>query len=39
MQERLDGLLEKIHAHGMDSLSDQERRFLETTSKKLRDTP
>ncbi len=39
MQERLDGLLEKIHEQGMDSLSEQERRFLETTSKKLRNTP
>ena len=39
MQERLDGLLEKIHEQGMDSLSEQERRFLEATSKKLRNTP
>ncbi len=39
MQKRLDELLEKIHEQGLDSLSDQERRFLESTSEKLRNTP
>ena len=38
MQERLDELLEKIHLHGMGSLSAKERRFLDTTSEKLRNT-
>ncbi|MEC9351906.1 MAG: site-2 protease family protein [Planctomycetota bacterium] len=38
MQERLDELLGKIHEQGMDSLSEQERKFLETTSEKLRKT-
>ncbi len=38
MQKRLDELLGKIHEQGMDSLSEQERKFLETTSEKLRKT-
>ena len=36
MREHLDELLEKIHQEGMESLSPQERRFLETASQKLR---
>ena len=38
-RERLDGLLEKIHKEGMGSLSSEERRFLESASKKLRKAP
>ena len=36
MRKRLDELLEKIHQEGMESLSPEERRFLDTTSQKLR---
>ncbi|QDU62544.1 Peptidase family M50 [Planctomycetes bacterium Pan216] len=36
LRAELDRLLEKIHQHGMESLSRQERRILEQASKQLR---
>jgi len=38
-RRRVDELLEKIHEDGMGSLSQRERRFLESASKKLRKAP
>jgi stage IV sporulation protein FB len=35
-EKRLDELLEKVHQHGMKSLSDEERRFLQTASSRYR---
>lgn len=35
---RVDELLEKVHLHGMDSLSETERRFLERASSSYRKT-
>jgi hypothetical protein len=34
---RLDGVLRKIHDHGLDSLSEEERRFLRTMSERRRE--
>jgi stage IV sporulation protein FB len=36
-QQQLDAILEKVHQHGMDSLSEAERRQLKRTSARLRD--
>jgi stage IV sporulation protein FB len=36
-QQWLDAILDKVHQHGMDSLSDAERRQLHRTSARLRD--
>jgi len=36
MRERLDELLAKIHEHGMESLTGEEKRFLKRASKLLR---
>lgn len=36
-ERRLDDLLGKIHAHGLDSLTDEERRFLRRMSQRKRD--
>jgi Zn-dependent protease len=36
-QQQLDAILEKVHQHGMDSLSDAERRQLNRASARLRD--
>lgn len=36
-EESLDQLLEKVHSHGMSSLTSAEKRMLERVSKKLRD--
>jgi len=33
-QERLDGLLEKIHSQGLGSLSGKEKEFLKRVSRK-----
>jgi Zn-dependent protease len=36
-QQQLDAILEKVHQHGMDSLSEAERRQLNRASARLRD--
>jgi hypothetical protein len=36
-ERRLDDLLRKIGAHGLDSLTDEERRFLRRMSQRKRD--
>ena len=36
LSQRIDALLDKIHATGLDSLSDEERHFLEQNSSKYR---
>ncbi|MCA9079336.1 MAG: site-2 protease family protein [Planctomycetaceae bacterium] len=34
IRQQVDALLDKVHQHGMDSLTDAERRFLQQASKK-----